>query len=177
MKLKNYLILFVAIAGIFMLSSVALSAPSASILYQETDLGEGLWQYDYTFENTSDSEYLYSVWLDFDTFYNITDPVLSDTWVGNWGAVSPTDYLEIHSNDFADDIAPGDLLGGFTFTVDSQIGSVPFTVYFDDHDGTRTYATGLIAAAATVVPEPVSSMLFIIGGGILGFRRLHKRKA
>ncbi len=62
--MKEFLAAVILAVSIFVFSAMALASPGASILYQETDLGTGLWQYDYTFNNTSTAdESLYSVYL------------------------------------------------------------------------------------------------------------------
>jgi hypothetical protein len=45
-----------------------------------------------------------------------------------------------------------------------------------DYGGTISYNGGqLIAGQTTVVPEPISSTLFVVGGATLGFRRFRKK--
>ncbi len=66
MKIKELLITVIISVGLFVIPSITDAAPSASIIYNETNLGGGEWKYEYTFFNTStDNESLYSVWFDF----------------------------------------------------------------------------------------------------------------
>lgn len=44
-----------------------------------------------------------------------------------------------------------------------------------DRTASRTYGTMNIDFGQTVVPEPISSMLFLMGGAVMGFRRIGKR--
>jgi hypothetical protein len=48
-----------------------------------------------------------------------------------------------------------------------------FTVYTDNTDNHQPFG---VAYYPTVVPEPISSTLFIIGGATLGFRRFWKKR-
>ncbi len=172
MKLKAILGTLTIIISLLLSSGLVLATPGANILYQETDMGGGWWQYDYTFENTSTVEYLYSVRLDFDSFNEVADPVLQAGWGGFWAALSPTMFVETHTSDSSDNIMYGDSLSGFSFQVNDQIGSVSFSAYVDDYEGIRTQVTGM----TTVAPEPISSVLFLIGGSTLAARRWFGKK-
>jgi hypothetical protein len=44
------------------------------------------------------------------------------------------------------------------------------TINFDDRNGVYTGMT-----TTTIVPEPISSTLFVFGGGTLGFRHFRKK--
>ncbi|MBI4710604.1 MAG: hypothetical protein HY759_05840 [Nitrospirae bacterium] len=159
----------------FLFSSVgAYAVSSADIIYLETDLGAGLWQYDYTFYNTSTAgEYLYSVFLDFDHMAGVTRAPLPTNWAGIvWEGINTTPTLDTFSLSNASDIAANGNLGGFSFTVDYQAGSIPYTAYFSDHDRVFDMTTGTTAVA----PEPISSILFLSGGAILAVRRRLMKK-
>jgi hypothetical protein len=177
MRVNILLMAAIVLLSAVMFSASVIASPSASILYQETDLGNGWWTYDYTFENTSTADYLYSVRLNFDGFYSIFNPEQTSGWKGSWGIISPTVFMETHTINTGSQVAPADSLSGFSFTINSQIGDVPFTAYFDNHSGGRFSLTGnTVLETPPVAPEPLSAILFVVGGLMLGTRFYLKRK-
>ena len=180
MRRRKYLFKMLIVISLFMLAQSALASPSASILYDETELSGGYWQYDYTFLNTSSSEYLYSVRLEFSESLEVSNPTLGASWEGMWGNLSPTIFLETHSINNANDIAAGNELSGFSFRTNSQIGNVAYTTFFDDHNSGRSFTTEITAlnviGNVAVVPEPISTVLFLSGGATMAFRYRQKRK-
>ena len=180
MRLQKNLFKLLILISLFMFAQTALATPSASILYDETDVGGGYWQYDYTFFNTSTSENLYGVRLEFSGSLEVTNPTLGASWEGMWGNLSPTIFLETHSTNNANDIAAGNELSGFSFRTNSQIGNVAYTTFFDDHNSGRSLTTDITASNVlgnvVVVPEPVSTVLFLTGGATMAFRYRQKKK-
>jgi len=180
MKIKNTLMAVIVSMGFMLFTHAATAATNASFLYNETDLKNGYWKYDYTFANVStNNEYLYGVQLYFGDHYDIgnTQPG------GAWGMISTTSFLGTHSNNYANDIAAKDSLSGFSFTIDNKIGNISYAAFFDDHSGSRSYTTGITASGTIsanselpVAPEPVSTVLFIAGGITMAFRYRQKRK-
>ncbi len=180
MKFKRFFLAIFLIAGILLISDVASAVQRANIFYDETSLNGGLlWKYDYTFENTStsDFEFLFSVRLDFNSQYDISNASTAGTWEGFWGNTSPAFFVESHSSNIVSDIAPGEKLSLFSFTADSQIGSTSFTAFFDDHNHNVNMVTGMTSQNPPVVPEPVSTVLFLTGGATMAFRYRQKRKS
>ncbi len=175
MKKAGFLRGMIIAVCLLMLPAVPFASTGASIMYQETSLGEGLWQYDYTFHNTSDaSEYLYGVFLSFGQVVNVTDSSLATGWSGAvWGNNGSTSFLDAMSTSYSSDIAAGDSRGGFTYTADFQLGSVPFIATFDDQSGNRSSITG---TTVPVVPEPLSMILFVAGGSTLALSRRFRKK-
>jgi hypothetical protein len=106
--------------------------------------------------------------LDFDQPVTTNGSALPTAW---WGAVwegdNTTSFMSAMSTKPATYITAGNSLGGFSFTVDQQVGEVPFHAEFidtDSFDGT------------TVVPEPLSMILFAAGGGTMALRYRMRRK-
>ena len=173
MKQKYFLIFAIVVICLLPLSSMALAATSANIVYEETNLGGGLWQYDYTFYNASGSEYLFAVDLLLDQWATVDWLNIPTGWDSSMLGFTPmeTDFIDVTSIDPVYDISAGSSLDGFSFTIDYQAGSIPYSAYFDDGMGSITDTSGV-----TVTPEPISSILFLTGGAILGIRRYLKRK-
>ncbi|MBI5049290.1 MAG: hypothetical protein HZC11_00050 [Nitrospirae bacterium] len=172
--MKKGLFITVFAVSMFLFAAMAFAVPSADILYYETELESGLlWQYDYTFYNTTaGSEYLYSVWFDFDGDHEFTGLPLPTGWDGIAGEPT-TSFAMVFAMDpmGSDDIAPGNSLSGFSFVIDYQAGNIPYTAYFSDHEGGYSSLAGTTALA----PEPISSILFLTGGAALAVRRYLKK--
>ncbi|MBI5409215.1 MAG: hypothetical protein HZA14_07605 [Nitrospirae bacterium] len=74
--------------------------------------------------------------------------------------------------DSANDIAAGSSLGGFSFTVNQKVRNLAYAAEFDDHAGNLSTTSGTTA----LVPEPISSIFFVLGGVVLAGRRYLKSK-
>lgn len=174
MRVKKLLVTALVAVSLFVMSSMAFAAPSANLLYNEVDLGGGVWQYDYTVHNTSSAgEYLYKVFLDFGQEYIVNGSVLPSGWFGTvWEGTNSTSFLDTMSTDMSYDIAANNSLGGFSFNVNQQLGNIAYTAEFDDH--AENFST--VAGTTAVAPEPISSVLFLIGGAAMGGRSFLKRK-
>ncbi|MBI5409587.1 MAG: hypothetical protein HZA14_09510 [Nitrospirae bacterium] len=164
MKTIRVLTALFFVVSILMLSSAAFADAGASIWYYETDLKDGWWRYDFTFSNTSTAgEYLYLVTLDFVQETAFAGLAMPEGWE-NFTDTPSTSFVTANSATPDYDIAPAASLGGFSFKVDHRAGSLPFNAEFEDDEG-RFHS---IAGATAGAPEPVSSILFIIGVVTLG---------
>ncbi|RJQ14654.1 MAG: hypothetical protein C4560_11810 [Nitrospiraceae bacterium] len=173
MKLRKLVITATVLVSV-MLSAIAYASPSASILYNEQDLGNGSYQYDYIFNNTSTTgESLFKVFFYFDQLSETTGSPLPTGWVGTvWTGTNTNTFLNTMALNQNYYIAPGDSLGGFSFTIDYQLGNSDFIAEFKNDQGTKFAFSG---TTSPVAPEPVSTVLFLIGGATLGVRTYLKR--
>lgn len=173
-KEKKILLTTIIAAAVFLFSSMAMAeyAPGASLLYYETDLGGGLWQYDYTVYNTSTADHnLLSIVLWFPQEATITGAPLPTGWEsGNgyyWEGTNYTDQLSATSFEPVYDITPGNSLNGFSFTVDYRAGDIAYDTYLT--------GSGVASGMTAVAPEPISSILFLTGGAALAGRNYLRR--
>jgi len=141
------------------------------MLYTETDLGGGTWQYDYTFYNSSDAtESLYSVFFYFaqsTTFNWVNIPSGWDSTLSGFTPINTT-LADTYSTGLAYDIGAGNSLGLFSFTVDNQIGDISYDAYLSGDN--------VVSGTTTLVPEPISLTLFVMGAGVLAGRRYLRKK-
>ncbi len=178
MKVKDCIIALIAVVILLMVSSASFATPGASIVYNESEVEAGVWQYDYEFKNSSDDgEYLYSVILQFDQTLSTTGAPLPTGWNYTiWEGVNSSAFLDAMSSSSGNDIAPDNSMSGFSFTVNNRIGDIQFSAEFNDHSGNFSTFSGTTAVAAVIVPEPISSLLFLAGGTTLAARGWLRKK-
>ena len=174
MKLIKSFMVVVIIIGLTMFAAGASADTGTSILYQETPLEGGLWEYSYTFGNTStNGESLYKIFLGFGETLNVVGSPLPSDWVGLWEGSYATSFLDAMSVNPSTYIAAGDSMNGFVFTVDAQLGDVFLYTEFKDNSGGLSNLTENIA----VVPEPISTILFLTGGVVMAVRSRFKKRS
>lgn len=175
MKVRNRLIASIIFVALFLLTSMANASPGASFIYQESNTG-GLWRYDYTFHNTSNAgENLYKVYFDLGiptTYTGLSTPTGWFVWQGQY----VNTYVNAMSTNTSYDVAAGsNPVSGFSFTVDHQIGNISYWAEFRNSSGYSAASGTTSAFVAPVVPEPISWVLFLIGGILFIFRNRWKR--
>jgi hypothetical protein len=161
-------------------SSIAVAIPSADFTYVETDLGGGIWQYDYMLFNTSDP--VADAGFDlYDLFFTFTPSPLFTVlsvpsgwdWIGDPSGFLLAFSLNPGAPPVGTDIAPGESLGGFFFSFDYQAGALPFDVTFtnpNDPDMPEIYSG--TSSSSSAVPEPSTLLLVAVGlVGLVGLRR------
>lgn len=166
----------------FLMTSSVHATPSAVATYTETDLGGGLWEYDYVLLNSSnpldDAGFdIYDFFLAIDPSANITDiatpadwDFFSDslsfiTWMSLWPGEPPA----------GSDVAPGASLSGFRFTSDVQLASLSFEVTIanpSDYENPIVYGDRSFPAT-TAIPEPGTMLL--LGNGLVALALLRKK--
>jgi hypothetical protein len=165
----------------------AAAAPIASLQYLETNLGGGLFQYDYTLRNLGDPVIdagadLFDFALFFsDTISLVTDDVRNAA-PADWQVIGGSSFLDATSlapgaSPLGADVGPGGMLTGFRFVLDGQIGSTAFEALFvnpTDPAADPIIFDGVTAPAAPV-PEPSALLLVATGIGALVSRRGWRR--
>lgn len=178
LRVRSYLaIVFLALALLFS-PLKAIANPSAGFLYTEADLGGGLWQYDYTIYNTTNtiegSYNIFEIGLYLDNFYDFQGISLPSGWDGTpalWTDLSNTDFIDAYSLNLGvppvgTDIPPGSSLSGFSFNINYHAGDLLFDVYFTNPSDVNNpeYYAGTTRSQISPVPEP--GTLLLVGAGL-----------
>jgi len=180
MKLLRILYPILVVAVIFGLSNgIVWATPSAQVLYSETPLGGGLWEYDYTFYNTSDpiADAGYDL---YDLFLNVSPAVTLSNILSatNWDFISDSStFIDWSSTmpgepPIGSDIAPGTSLSGFSLTSDTQLASLSFDATLSNPNDPINPV--VFPGTTALVPEP--STLILVGSGLIGLTGYGRKK-
>lgn len=188
-KVKLLIATGILVVSILLASSVAWAKASADLVYIETPLTEGWYQYDYTAYNTSTAgEALWDIgfWYNPDAAFIATFTWLSIPTGWTLAAYSDTRVEEVWSTDVLNTpytrlytVPAGGSLSGFNFEIDRRLGDIEFDAYFLTSTNANVSSGGITHGTTVVpiVPEPISSILFLSGGAMLTVRTyLKKRK-
>jgi hypothetical protein len=176
-SLKKFHIFMLVLLVLGFFDGIAFAIPSADFTYVATDLGGGMWQYDYTLFNTSDPVAdagfdLYDIFFTFNPASTFTVAAIPAGWDWNGGSGFADMYsLNPGAPPVGTDIAPGTSLSGFSFLFDYQAGALPFDVTLINLADPSNPV--LYSSTSTSVPEP--STLLLLSAGITGMVLLRKR--
>jgi hypothetical protein len=155
--------------SLFLIPSLAGAVPSADLVYFETAIEGGWYQYDYTVYNTSTAgETLWDIGFWFNEDATLEWLNAPTGWSTN---PSPTFFMAGFAEAWTetDQIPANDSLSGFRFKIDYQAGDMDFDSYYNDSTGVSYVGVSRLA------PEPVSSILFLSGGATLVVRSYLRR--
>ncbi len=160
-----------------------------SVTYLESDLGAGLWQYDFTVYNAAcpagdTCGDIFDVFLDIGVQPDLTFIDNLDRPQGWASAADPGNgldkpgFLEVYSlipgtPPTGADIAPGKALGGFVFQMDDKLNAIYFEVLSGNFDaqGQPIGDVFVTLGTATLVPLPASIVLLATALTALVIRR------
>ncbi len=180
MSIRKFITAFIiSVCLVLIMSPQGHATPGADIFYDKSELEDGWWKYDFTFRNTSSNgECLFRTRL---LFFDpeVFGYELPTGWESiRWEGTHITDYMDTHTK--SNCIESGDSLGGFVFDAKFNFDNIRHKSYFHDENDNLVTMRGDTTLRNTVpvpvVPEPVSSVLFIAGGATLGFRKFRKKK-
>lgn len=175
-------------AGAALVAFVPLAAEAVQLTAQYTPLGGASWQLDLTLNNDdatlvsaanpSGGISEFTVFFPFAAYANLSNLAAPSTWdpLVIQPDSSPSDgFVDYLVNEAAAPLGVGQSLGGwsigFTYSGAGAPGAFTYTVV-----DPITFAT-LFEGQTTVVPEPATPALLLLGLGVLAWRRAACRNA
>jgi hypothetical protein len=168
---------------VWLVSVPAGAIPMASLDYLETELGGGLFQYEYTLGNLGDP--VADAGFDaYDMFLAFAPGVslVSATTPAGWDIIFGAGFLDAFSllpgaAPVGTDVGPRQSLAGFTFVFDDRVGSLPFQVVFTNPLDPANPVTYDGVSTPLRVQEP--SALLLLGAGLAAavLERRRRRQA
>jgi hypothetical protein len=159
----------------------AWAAPSSTALYSESNLGGGLWKYEYTLLNTSDplanTGYdIYDFFLKFDSPVILTNIGSPAAWDLISDASSFIDWFSTMPGEppVGADISPSGSLTAFSFEASTRLASLPFDVLFTNPADPANPLSVSGRTTTTAIPEPAT--LFLLVNGLIGLGYLKRRR-
>lgn len=165
-----------------MMMGQAVAVPMVDISYVETDLGGGLWEYDFTVSNTGDPVAdagfnVYDVFFTFDLAITASVVSLPMDWdgidgPGFFGAFS----LLPGEPPFGADIGPGASLGGFVLQFDAQVADLAYEAMIENPlDFFEPVILTGTATDTSQIPVPEPSTLVLLCAGLVGITMVRRR--
>jgi hypothetical protein len=162
--------IFAGVVFVFFLTAVGSSVPKTEIRYQTSDLGSGRWQYDYEVSNISLTVPIeeFTIWFDFGLYENLAvetpDPLAS-----NWSEIVIQPEPVLQDDGYYDaralglGIGIGQTVTGFAVSFDWLGADLPGPQFYEIINPV-TYQR---IDSGWTIPEPVTILLFGLGGIIL----------
>lgn len=158
---------------------------SASVLYTETHLGDGLWRYDYRVSNLTNpvlgAEYNL---FDLSFLFDPTATVIVSALPEQWDHIADDSAIEafavaVGAPPVGVEIAPGETLAGFSLIYNYRAGDTAYTALFVnpvDANAPFEFNGMTMAAPSGAVPEPGTWALYGAGLILLAGRRCRKQR-
>lgn len=165
--------------GLLTLPLNAWAVHSSSVLYSESNLGGGLWKYDYTITNDSDpfvdaGYNIYDLFLSFESPLILTNILSPAGWDQISDASSFIDWFSATPGEppSGTDIPPATSLSGFSFVSNTRLASIPFDVLLSNPDDPMNPVP---FSGTTTSSVPLPPAIYHLIAGIIGVLYLRKR--
>jgi len=165
--------------GLLTLPLNAWAVHSSSVLYSESNLGGGLWKYDYKIMNDSDpfadaGYNIYDLFLSFESPLILTNILSPGGWDQISDASSFIDWFSTNPGEppSGTDIPPAASLSGFSFVSNTRLASFPFDILLSNPDDPMNPVS---VSGTTTSTVPLPSTIYLLITGIIGVISLRGR--